>query len=110
METRRSHLDPRPRIRPSKSVTLFMSTFLVAIHLIVDTNGPNPRAEIIAALEAQLDQPAAPVPATGGILDWAVAGEDLAASMAPVTIPSDYRPGTTQFPRWPRVVPRRAAS
>ena len=87
-----------------------MTTFLVAIHLIVDTNGPNPRAEIIAALEAQLDQPAARVPATGGILDWAVAGEDLAASMAPVTIPSDYRPGTTQFPQWPRVVPKRAAS
>jgi hypothetical protein len=87
-----------------------MSTFLVAIHVLVDTNGPNPRAEIIAALEAQLDRPATPVPAAGGILDWAVADEDLAASMAPVTIPSDYRPGITQFPQWPRVVPKRATS
>ena len=87
-----------------------MSTFIVAIHLIVDTNSLNPRAEIISALKAQLDRPAARVPATGGILDWAVAGEDLAASMAPVTIPSDYRPGTTQFPQWPRVVQKRSAS
>ncbi len=87
-----------------------MTTFLVAIHLVVDTNGPNPRAEITAALEAQLDRPATLVPAVGSILDWAVAGEDLAASMAQVTIPSDYRPGTAQLPRWPRLVPKRAAS
>ena len=87
-----------------------MTTFLVAIHLVVDTNGPNPRAEIIAALEAQLDQPAARVPATGGILDWAVAGEDLAASMVPVVIPSDYRPGTTPFPQWPTRVQKCATS
>ena len=87
-----------------------MSTFLVAIHVVVDTNGPNPRAGIIAALEAQLDHPVTSVPAAGRILDWVVAGEDLAASMAPVTIPSDYRPGTTQFPQWPRAVPKRAAS
>ncbi|WP_420408026.1 hypothetical protein [Hoeflea sp.] len=87
-----------------------MSTFIVAIHLIVDTNGPNPRADIAAALEAQLDRTADPVPAAGRILDWAVAGEDLAASMAPVTIPSDYRPGTTQFPQWPTLVQKSAAS
>ncbi len=87
-----------------------MSTFLVAIHLIVDTNGPNPRADVIAALEAQLDRPTKPVSAEGSILDWAVAGEDLAASMAPVTIPSDYRPGITQFPHWSRDVPKRTAS
>ncbi|WP_370318764.1 hypothetical protein [Oricola sp.] len=87
-----------------------MSTFIVAIHVVVDTNGPNPRAEIIVALEAQLDQPAAPVPATGGILDWAVAGEDLAASMAPVAIPSDYGPGTTPFPQWPTRVQKCATS
>lgn len=87
-----------------------MSTFLVAIHLIVDTNGPNPRADVTAALEAQLDGPATPVPAVCSILDWVVAGEDLAASMAPVTIPSDYGPGITQFPQWPRDVPKRAAS
>lgn len=86
-----------------------MTTFLVAIHLIVDTNGPNPRAEITAALEAQLDRTADAVPAAGSVLDWAVAGEDLAASMAPVTIPSDSRPGTTRFPQWPAVAPKSAA-
>lgn len=87
-----------------------MSTFLVAIHLVVDTNGPNPCAEITAALEAQLDRTADPVPAAGSILDWAVAGEDLAASVAPVAIPSDYGPGTTPFPQWPTLVQKCATS
>ncbi|WP_419906221.1 hypothetical protein [Hoeflea sp.] len=87
-----------------------MTTFLVAIHVVVDTNGPNPRAGIIAALEAQLDHPVTSVPAAGGMLDWAVAGEDLAASMAPVAIPSDYRPGTTPFPQWPTLVQKCATS
>lgn len=70
----------------------------------------DPRADIVAALEAQLDRPAEPVPAAGSILDWAATGEDLAASVAPVTIPTDYTPGTTPFPQWPTLVPKRAAS
>jgi hypothetical protein len=87
-----------------------VTTFLVAVHLVVDTNGSNPRADIVAALEAHLDRPAQPVPAAGRILDRAVAGEGLAASMAAVTIPSDYRPGTSRFPQWSAVGPKRAAS
>ena len=87
-----------------------MTAFLVAIHLLVDTNGSNPRADIVAALEAHLDRPAKPLPDAGSILDWAVTGEDLAASMAPVAIPSEYRPGTSRFPQWSAPPPKRAAS
>ncbi|WP_404406843.1 hypothetical protein [Pelagibacterium halotolerans] len=87
-----------------------MTTFLVAVHILIETDGSSPRSNIVAALEAQLDRPAKPVPAAGSILDWAIAGEDLAASMAPVIIPSDYGPGITQFPQWSATPPKRAAS
>lgn len=86
-----------------------MTTYLVAVHLLVDTNGSNPRAVIVAAPEAQFDRPAAPFPTAVTILDWAVAGEDLSASMGLAIIPYDYTPGTTRFPQWPATRRRMAA-
>ncbi|MBY8918858.1 hypothetical protein T8J41_20735 (plasmid) [Nitratireductor rhodophyticola] len=77
-----------------------MTTYLVAVHILVDTRAASPRSAVVAALENRLDRCAAAVPAAGTILDWAVAGEDLAASMAPVVIPADYMPGATPFPEW----------
>jgi hypothetical protein len=75
-----------------------MITFLVAVHILVDTQAAGPSSAVAAALENQFDRCAAAVPAAGTIVDWAVAGEDLAASMAPVVIPADYTPGATPFP------------
>lgn len=86
-----------------------MSTYLVAVHILVDTDGANLRSDVVAALEAQLDRPAVAVAAAGTVVDWAVAGEDLASSMAPAVIPSDYMPGTTPFPQWPAAQPKRSA-
>ncbi|MCV0398241.1 hypothetical protein [Neoaquamicrobium sediminum] len=77
-----------------------MTTFLVAVHILVDTQAASPRSAVAVALENQFDRCAAAVPAAGTIVDWAVAGEDLAASMAPVVIPADYTPGATPFPEW----------
>ncbi|WP_238719994.1 hypothetical protein [Nitratireductor alexandrii] len=77
-----------------------MTTYLVAVHILVDTQAASPRSAVAAALENQFDRCAASVPAAGTIVDWAVAGEDLAASMAPVVIPADYTPGATPFPEW----------
>jgi hypothetical protein len=77
-----------------------MTTFLVAVHILVDTQAASPRSAVAAALENQFDRCAASVPAAGTIVDWAVAAEDLAASMAPVVIPADYTPGATPFPEW----------
>ncbi len=77
-----------------------MTTYLVAVHILVDTHAPSPRSAVAAALENQFDRCAAAVPAAGTIVDWAVAGEDLAVSMAPVVIPADYTPGATPFPEW----------
>jgi hypothetical protein len=75
-------------------MTKLVPTYLVAVHLLVDTTGANPRSDVIAALEAHLDHPLGQVPAAGTIVDWAVAGEDLAGS----------------FPDWPSAQQRRAAS
>lgn len=75
-----------------------MTTYLVAVHILVDTDAASPRSAVAAALENHLDRCAAAVPAAGMIVDWVVAGEDLAASMAPVVIPADYMPGATPFP------------
>lgn len=87
-----------------------MTTFLIGVHILIETDGPSPRSDIVAALEAHLNGPATPVPASGSILDWSVAGKALAASIAPAVIPSDYRSGTTRFPQWPAVAPKGAAS
>ena len=58
-----------------------MRTYLVAVHLLVEA-GPQPRAAIDAALHNLLSegmrQNAGP---RSMLIDWAVAGDDLAASM-----------------------------
>ena len=74
-----------------------MTTYLVAVHLLVEA-GPEPRAEICAALH--------------GILSDAMqqnAGDDLASSIAPVALPASYAPDTTPFPAWPAACSRRRA-
>ena len=90
-------------------MTKLVPTYLVAVHLLVDTTGANPRSDVIAALEAHLDHPLRQVPASDIIVDWAVAGKDLADLMIPTIIPPDYSAGTTPFPDWPSAQPRRAA-
>ena len=79
-----------------------MTTWLVAVHILVTAETTNPRAHIAEALEARLDG-SSPFPdqAKVAIIDWAVAGEDLAASMAPAAIPPDYEPGSMPFPQGP---------
>ncbi|MDV2968106.1 hypothetical protein RZ532_19100 [Nitratireductor aquimarinus] len=77
-----------------------MTTYLVVVYILVDTQAASPHSAVAAALENHLDRCAPAVPAAGTIVDWAVAGEDLAASMAPVVIPADYMPGATPFPEW----------
>ena len=74
-----------------------MTTYLVAVHLLVEA-GPEPRAEICAALH--------------GILSDAMqqnAGDDLASSIAPVALPASYAPDTTPLPAWPAAYSRRRA-
>ncbi len=93
LEASGARLDPRATLQLSSTETQPMTTYLVAVHILVDTQAASPRSAVAAALENQFDPCAAAVPAPGTIVDWAVAGEDLAASMVPVVIPADYTPG-----------------
>ena len=79
-------------------MTKAVSTYLVAVHILVDTTGANPRSDVIVALETHLGHPAVSLRGTGTIVDWAVASEDIAGSMTPTIIPPDYSAGTTPFP------------
>ena len=79
-----------------------MTTWLVAVHILVTADTTNPRADIAEVLEAHLDESVpSPDQPRAAIVDWAVAGEDLAASMAPAAVPRDYAPGSMPFPQWP---------
>ena len=79
-----------------------MTTYIVAVHLVVDASAADHRAEIAAQLDTILSgnmrqSLGAPSP----LLDWAVAGDDLAGSIAPVMLPAGYRPDESPFPGWP---------
>ena len=79
-----------------------MTTYIVAVHLVVEAGAANPRAEIAAQLDTILggnmrQSLGAPSP----LLDWAVAGDDLAGSIAPVMLPAGYRSDESPFPGWP---------
>ncbi len=78
-----------------------MTTYLVAVHLLVEA-GPQPRAAIDAALHDLLSEGMRQNYGPGTMLiDWAVAGEDLAASITVVDLPAAYIPDETPFPAWP---------
>ncbi|OZA81805.1 MAG: hypothetical protein B7X76_07995 [Azorhizobium sp. 39-67-5] len=84
-----------------------MTTYLVAVHLLVEA-GPEPRAEIDTALHGILSD--AMRQDAGGqspLVDWAIAGEDLASSITPVVLPASYAPDTSPFPAWPAACSRR---
>jgi hypothetical protein len=73
-----------------------MTTYIVAVHLLIESGEANPGAGVAAALDSIL-----PDVGSAALVDWAVAGIDLADSMAAVSVPPNYRPGQTCFPSWP---------
>ncbi len=78
-----------------------MTTYLVAVHLLVEA-GPEPHAAIDAAFHDILSD-AMRLNAGGRspLVDWAIAGDDLASSITPVMLPASYAPDTSPFPAWP---------
>lgn len=86
-----------------------MTTYLVAIHLVVEAGAADPRAEIAGQLDAILsDRKVQSRGVPPALLDWAVAGDDLAESIAAVALSGDYQPGKSDFPAWPQAKPRSA--
>jgi hypothetical protein len=35
------------------------------------------------------------------LIDWEIAGDDIASSVAAVSLPDDYMPDVSAFPLWP---------
>lgn len=79
-----------------------MTTYLVAVHLLVEANG-SPEAEVADALHGILTQDMRKYAgAQSSLIDWAVAGDDIVGSIVPIAIDGDYKPDETAFPPWPR--------
>ena len=78
-----------------------MKAYLVAVNLLVHAHH-NPESAIADALEGIL---ASDMRKNAGddsaLVDWAIAGDDIASSMAAVPLQDDYVPDVSPFPLWP---------
>jgi hypothetical protein len=83
-----------------------MKTYLVSLHLLLEAHHC-PEAEIADALHGILIEDMRKYAGDHSeLIDWAVAGDDMAASIASVPLPDDYRPDDSAFPAWPgRTIP-----
>lgn len=78
-----------------------MKAYLVAVNLLVHAHH-NPESAIADALDGILTpEMRKHAGANSALLDWAIAGDDVAASIAGVSLPDDYMPDESAFPLWP---------
>lgn len=78
-----------------------MTTYLVAVYLIIEADN-NYRAEIADALHDILTGNMRKYAGEhSALVDWAIAGEDIASSITPVDLPADYAADESRFPVWP---------
>jgi hypothetical protein len=78
-----------------------MKAYLVAVNLLVHAHH-NPESAIADALDGILTPDMRKhAGANSALLDWAIAGDDVASSIAGVSLPDDYMPDESAFPRWP---------
>ena len=78
-----------------------MKAYLVAVNLLVQAHH-RPESAIADALNGILT-PDMRKHAGGNsaLVDWAIAGEDIATSIAAVLLQDDYVPDEFPFPLWP---------
>ncbi len=83
-----------------------MKTYLVPIHILLEAHH-RPEAEIADGLQGMLTEDLRKDAGDhSALIDWAVAGEDMAASIASVPLPDDYRPDDSAFSARPgRTIP-----
>lgn len=78
-----------------------MTSYIVAVHLIIEADA-NPGTEIGGVLDAMLTQNMRKyLGAHSALIDWAVAGPDMASSIALVDLSNTYTPDESRFPDWP---------
>ena len=78
-----------------------MKAYLVAVNLLVRAHH-NPESAIADALEGILTPDMRKnAGADSALVDWAIAGDDIASSIATVPLQDDYVPDEFPFPLWP---------
>jgi hypothetical protein len=78
-----------------------MKAYLVAVNLLVHAHH-KPESAIADALDGILTPDMRKhAGANSALLDWAIAGDDVASSIAGVSLPDDYMPDESAFPLWP---------
>jgi hypothetical protein len=78
-----------------------MKAYLVAVNLLVHTHH-NPESAIADALDGILTPDMRKHAGTdSALVDWAIAGDDIAFSIAAVPLQDDYAPDESPFPLWP---------
>lgn len=79
-----------------------MNAYLVAVHLLVQAH-ENSQGAIIEVLDGVLTNDMRKHAGDrSALIDWAIAGDDMASSIAGVSLPSDYSPDVSVFPVWPQ--------
>lgn len=75
-----------------------MKAYLVAVNLLVHEHH-NPEIAIAdGVLTPDMRKHAG---ANSALVDWAIAGDDIASSIAAVSLPGDYMPDESASPLWP---------
>jgi hypothetical protein len=77
-----------------------MNAHLVALNLLVHAHH-NPASAIADALDGILADMRKHAGANSALIDWAVAGDDVASSIAAVSLPDDDTPDESAFPLRP---------
>lgn len=78
-----------------------MKAFLVAVNLLVHAHH-NPESAIADALDGILTPDMRKhAGANSALIGWAFAGDDVASSIARVSLSDDYTPDESAFPLWP---------
>ncbi len=78
-----------------------MNAYLVAVNLLVQAHH-RPESAIADALNGILTPDMRKhAGANSALIDWVIAGDDIASSIAAVSLPDDYMPDESPFPLWP---------
>ena len=78
-----------------------MNAYLVAVNLLVQAHH-SPESAIADALNGILTPDMRKHAGNNSaLIDWAIAGDDIASSIAGISLPDDYMPDVSAFPLWP---------
>ena len=78
-----------------------MNPHLIAVYLLIEAN-EHLQGQVAEALQGVLtDEMRRCAGTDSASIDWAIAGDDIASSIAQVPLLDDYAPDGTAFPLWP---------